>query len=178
MNLRSRIELLRDDVRTLVDKEGTQVDPLRLGAELDRILAQSDAETEYRVRKYNWRFELWKETKLELTKAVIIFAQGVIRTLVLINGAAAIAIMTLIGGANPGLVVKADKMSEALFVFALGVASAALVGGLSYCTQFLYESTAGKMSKLGTFLHIIAVISAVVSLALFVWGLLIAYWSF
>ncbi|MEO1501935.1 MAG: hypothetical protein AAFS08_15315, partial [Pseudomonadota bacterium] len=168
MNLRSRIELLRDDVRTLVDKEGTQIDPLRLGAELDRTLAQSDAETEHRLRKYNWRFELWKETKLELTKAVITFAQGVIRTLVLINGAAAIAIMTLIGGANEGLAAKADKMSEALLLFALGVASAALVGGLSYCTQFLYESSVGKISKLGVFLHIIAVVGAVVSLAFFV----------
>ncbi|MEL6991156.1 MAG: hypothetical protein AAGL92_06220, partial [Pseudomonadota bacterium] len=83
-----------------------------------------------------------------------------------------------IGGANEGLAAKADKMSEALLLFALGVASAALVGGLSYCTQFLYESSVGKISKLGVFLHIIAVVGAVVSLAFFVWGLLIAYWTF
>ncbi len=178
MNLRSRVEKLRDDVRSLVSEADTTIDPLKLSAELDRILEQSDRTNEHLWRKYNRRMELWKETRLEMTKAAIGFGQGAIRALILINGGAAIAVMTFIGNFGTVQAGLISSFSLALLLFSMGVAAAALVAGCSYVTQFFYESSSGGLLKAGIAFHWLAVLSAIVSLALFVWALLTAYHGF
>lgn len=178
MNLRQRIEKLRDDVRTLADDTGKTVDPLRLSAELDRILSQSDWFRDHLFRKYDRRMELWKEARLEMTRAVISFGQGAIRSLILINGGAAVAIMTFLGNFGGESNQSADLFAKSLLLFALGVAAAALVGGFAYVTQFLYESSSGRLSKVGIGFHWAAVLLAILSITLFVVGLLKAYYGF
>ncbi|MBO6899585.1 MAG: hypothetical protein JJ868_19680 [Shimia sp.] len=115
---------------------------------------------------------------LEITKATISFSQAAIRSLVLINGGAAIAVMTFIGGYPSEQKAIVLALSGSLLYFSVGVALAAFVGGCAYVTQFLYDGSTGKVSRWGVFFHILAVICAMISLTLFVLGLLGAFWGF
>lgn len=178
MNLRQRIERLRDEVRSLVTEEKKTIDPLKLSAELDRILQQSENSQEHLRRKYNRRMELWKEARVEMMRAVISFGQGAIRSLILINGGAAVAVMTFVGNLKSRHENGAETLAQSLLLFALGVVAAAIVAGFAYVTQYLYDSSAGRLPKLGIAFHIIAIVSAAVSLGLFVCGLLKAYHGF
>lgn len=176
--LRKRLEALRDEVRTLVDEKGASIDPLRLSSELDRIINQSETSKDHLLRKYQHRMELWKETRLEMTRAVIGFGQGAIRSLVLINGGAAIAVMTFIGNSKNEDLKLVKALSQSLLLFSSGVAAAALVAGFAYVAQFLYDGSSGRMPKLGIGFHYLAVLVAMISLALFVWGLVNSYFGF
>lgn len=178
MTLKGRLESLRDDVRVLVGSEGAKIDPLVLSSELDRIVSETDASNEHLWRKYHSRYELWRETRLELTRAVIAFGQGAIRTLILINGGAAIAVLAFIGNYKNEDLGLFGYLSSSLLSFCLGVAAAALVAGFSYVTQFLCDGSSGKVSRLGVFFHILAVVFAVISLGLFILGIMVAYWGF
>jgi hypothetical protein len=77
-------------------------------------------------------------------------AWAFLRTLVLINGAAAIAILTFVGG----LAAKWDHnlaqlagITHGLRWFAWGVITAALASGVSYATNYFYGSAANVMTK-------------------------------
>ncbi|NOE18878.1 hypothetical protein GS634_12175 [Ruegeria atlantica] len=113
-----------------------------------------------------------------MTKAAIGFGQGAIRALILINGGAAIAVMTFIGNFGTVQAGLISSFSLALLLFSMGVAAAALVAGCSYVTQFFYESSSGRLLKAGIAFHWLAVLSAIVSLVFFVWALLTAYHGF
>lgn len=178
MNLRQRIELLRDEVRSLVSGEEATIDPLKLSAELDRILEQSDVSRDHLWRKYHRRMELWKEARVEMMRAVISFGQGAIRSLVLINGGAAVAVMTFVGNLKSRQENGAEILAQSMLLFSFGVVAAAIVAGFAYVTQYLYDSSAGRLSKLGVTFHFTAMFFAVVSLVLFVGGLLKAYSGF
>ncbi len=178
MNLRNRVESLRDSVRSMATEAETTIDPLRLSAELDSILDQSDRFSDRIWRKHQYRMELWKETRLEMSRAAIGFGQGAIRALILINGGASIAVMTFIGNFGSEQAGLISSFSLALLLFSMGVAAAALVAGCSYVTQFFYESSSGKLLKAGNAFHCLAVLAAAVSFSLFVWALLTAYFGF
>lgn len=178
MNLRQRVELLRDDVRSIATEEEKSIDPLRLSAELDWILMNSEASKEHIWRKYNRRMELWKEARVEMMRAVISFGQGAIRSLVLVNGGAAIAVMTFLGNFSDRNEVDTEFLAHSLLMFSLGVVAASIVAGFAYVTQYLYDNSAGRLSRVGVGFHIAAVAFAVLSLALFVSGLLKAHFGF
>ncbi|WP_299044179.1 hypothetical protein [uncultured Tateyamaria sp.] len=178
MALREDLELLRDDVRELASDKDATIDPLRLSAELDRIVSNSDASKEHVWRKYNRRMELWKEARLEMMRAVITFGQGAIRTLVLVNGAAAIAVLTFLGSYTEQGDELFRLLTKALLLFAFGVVAASLVAGFAYLAQLLYDSNSKRLEKVGFAFHVLSVLIAATGLALFVAGLLSAYQGF
>jgi hypothetical protein len=162
----------------IVDGEGKKIDPLALSSELDRIISETDSSNEHLWRKYHSRFELWRETRLELTRAVISFGQVAIRSLVLINGGAAIAVLTFIGNFTQNQNSLMNELSYSLLSFCFGAAAAALVAGFAYVTQFLYDGFSKKASRIGTAFHILAVFFAIASFTLFIVGVLTAFWGF
>lgn len=174
MNLRKQIEALRDDVRGLVDQTENNIDPLRLAVELDRILKADDKSSEHVLRKYERRVDLWKESRLEMTRAVIAFGQGAIRSLTLINGGAAIATMTFVGNVKT-TEESASYAATALLLFSIGVALAALVAGFAYVTQYFYDISSGRVHKAGMRFHGAAMICALGSLVCFLLGIYQAY---
>lgn len=178
MTLRRRIEILREEVLSLSEEEGQKIDPKQMLLALDRLLEDADRSFDFFWKKHQWRFELWKEIKLELTKAAITFGQGAIRSLILVNGAAAIAVMTFIGNFKAEKEEISSALPNALLSFALGVALAALLAGFAYIVQYLYVNSRGRTSKWAVFLHLVSLGFAAGSLGLFVCGLFLAYGAF
>jgi hypothetical protein len=121
-------------------------------------------------------------------------AWATLRTLVLINGGAAIAILTFVGG----IASKPDHnlaqlvgVAKGLRWFAWGVIAAALASGISYLTNFFYGSSGNSMTRdwqhpyllmtpwakayflSAKALHVVALLLAAASLALFAVGVTI-----
>ncbi|MEM1370509.1 MAG: hypothetical protein AAGG02_21440 [Cyanobacteria bacterium P01_H01_bin.15] len=113
-----------------------------------------------------------------MAKAVIGFGQSAIRALILINGGASIAVMTFIGNYSVEQAPLISAFSFALLLFSMGVATAALAAACSYVTQFFYDNPPGKLLTAGIVFHVAAVISASLSLSLFVWAVFTAYFGF
>jgi hypothetical protein len=162
----------------MVDKDSPEIDPLALSSELDRIIAVSDRMDEHLWRKHHSRHELLKENRLELTRAVISFGQGAIRSLTLINGGAAISVLTFLGNQQDSRSNLNEALANSLLLFSFGLTSAALLAGFAYVTQYIYDNSVGRVSKLGVSFHIVSILSAITSLALFVSGMLVAYNGF
>ena len=113
--------------------------------------------------------------------AVTAFASVAINAAVLVNGAAAIGVLTLLGAAwgKPAFERVLDPAIASLARFAVGAGAAVLVGYLSYVSQWLYAW--GDLRKfddkgyrwfyaVGIGIQIIAVVLAVASIVTFVLG--------
>jgi hypothetical protein len=126
-----------------------------------------------------------------LDKAALADAKTVIRSLILINGAAAISIMTFVGALTAKSSVPADQIAAiatGLEWFAMGVLSATLTACFAYLTDIFYEwaeqmrernyehpflhaNTSSRKSFYGgRVTHFLAVASTVASLVAFVGG--------
>lgn len=109
-------------------------------------------EQERNIAKYNAEAAL--ETQVGL--AVITLGQNALKSAVLINGGAAVALLAFIGnvwGKEIGkdiLVPLADSMRH----FTYGVLMAAMGGGATYCCQHLYQL---RKTKLGLFFQFVAI---------------------
>jgi hypothetical protein len=117
-----------------------------------------------------------------------------LRTAVLINGGAAIAVLTFTGGlVNSGKLALGPQLTQVtapLIWFAVGVAIATFAMGLGYVVNysnagiissrdrtyispyFKETDTTKRWRKSSTTCTILALASAAISLALFVWGML------
>lgn len=143
----------------------------------------------YADRAYDQNADYIKATN----ETIVRDAATVVRSLILINGGAAISILTFVGA----LAGKAEKSSlqiseiaVGLTCFAIGVAIAVLIASLSYVVNFLYVAAAStvqmnwehpyvhktaKAKRLewwGKILHVSAVVLAPVSLIFFVGGII------
>ena len=126
-----------------------------------------------------------------MADTVVKDAWAAIRNLILINGGAAISILTFVGAlaakANPPQ-TQLSQISGGLERFAFGVAAATIAAFLSYATNYSYLEAAkasprsyvrpyvgsvGKtttLRRVGYAFHILAILFAVGSLVCFVWG--------
>lgn len=170
---------IRNLVKELEAMEGEETNeplkPERVADVLRALLSERDFDEEMQTRKYELRLQHWKESKLEMTKGVLLFAQGAIRTLLVANGAAAIAMLTFLGSLlkeQPALVAT---IAPALAWFAIGVFFAALVAAGSYVTQYVYDQSTGRVSKWGVAAHVGSLAMAAASLIAFVIGMIVAY---
>lgn len=105
------------------------------------------------------------------------FARDAIRNAVLINGAAAIALLTFLGHDQVNSVADTTKLTSALMSFGFGVAAAAVCSLLAY----IFQTTNREVSEwriLGEVLRIVAVLSGVGAIVFFIRGLWIASTAF
>jgi hypothetical protein len=132
-------------------------------------------------------YEARNATALELLKSVITTAGVAIRSLILINGGAAVALLTFIGhlatSETDGLAIHAFALPLACFVF--GVLAAALFAGFVAAGQKLYAEEFNKRiqndarhRRLQWFANacvLISIVSGLCSLAAFTRGSYLAY---
>lgn len=107
---------------------------------------KNSAEVQIETEKLNTtirlkNYEALSSQALEMFKAVIAMGQSAIRNAVLINGAAAVAMMSFIGNAasksgNCGL---EKTVSVALAMFAYGALAGAISSGATYLTQVIFS---------------------------------------
>jgi len=114
---------------------------------------------------------------LENDKAVLNLSQAAVRTLVLVNAGAAIALLSFVANIwQKGTDVT--PFIGGLAWFCCGVGTATLTAALSYITQLLYGSRDGKDLSLAKALHKTTVIIGFVSLFIFAAGCFVSYESF
>ena len=115
-----------------------------------------------------------QKAEQELFRSVLQTAQSALKVLVLINGAAAVAMLSLIGNlVSKGTVQTAapSVLSRSLQWFAAGVFFGALATGVAYLTQCRYqrEFSENKTGS-GKCLRVITIVVAAVSLICFLVG--------
>jgi hypothetical protein len=103
----------------------------------------------------------------KLFEAAVAAGQSALRVAMLVNGAAATALLALISSIYGKDEVLASKIASNLPLFGFGVASAAVATGIVYCAQ---ELQSRKHYKRSEFSNWIAIALVVVSYVLFTFG--------
>jgi hypothetical protein len=137
-----------------------------------------------------WTYEQIRSAAEKIDEAAIKSAENVVRTLLLINGGAAVSFLAFIGGLASKDRLPATQLysiAGSLIPFAFGVACAALCGCLAYLTHFshtkilytvleswpnVHETVRTKCwQRVRRVFHFLAAVAALASLGLFVYGM-------
>lgn len=127
------------------------------------------------------RQKIVAEAGANLLNAAITFAGASIKSLLLLNGGAAVAMLAFIGSAAKNIPAAASAISLAfpLYCFGLGAASAVLVAMGAYLSQIAFYGhyvEPGKWQYIaGQIFRALAVGTAVFSISAFIKGLYAAY---
>lgn len=134
----------------------------------------------FKANLQNW-IELNKqvhEGQLEMFRSVITSGQGAIKSSLLLNGGAAVAMLAFIGHLAQFTVAKVPVFAACLVPFAYGVLSIAVTSGATYLSQWFYASAWPRHQRVGFCLNILCIVFGLASYALFIWGLFRTYRAF
>jgi hypothetical protein len=152
----------------------------QLAAEIESSIA--DEHRTARLEKYRSELASWEaevkyslDWKLESFRTTMAFAQGAIKSGMLVNGAAAVALLAYLGN------IKAQGDATSPFVAALGffssgVVAAALTFACSYLSQLFY--TPGDKDATAKRWHYSALSLLLLSFAFFSGGAVSSYFAF
>lgn len=145
---------------------------------LDQV--EKDATVSIEIQKLQHESSLahYKATSdfaLEMFRSVMGFAHHALKTIIIVNGGAAIAVLAFIGNIWSKLqaveVARALTFSEAWF--AIGVLVGAIATGTTYIAQYFYERKTFYKSAIG--FHIVTIILVVGAYVLFAFGIYSIY---
>lgn len=142
--------------------------------DLEKELALAQA----RVEIERLKVEHQHQRNLEMFRSVIASGQGAIKSAFLLNGGAAVALLAFIAHL---IQTKSDKVADfsfCLLLFGGGALAVAVTSGLTYLTQWLFNSESGCAQKTGFVCNIFSIVFVLISYGLFLWGLFEAYCTF
>lgn len=191
MNANDVIKLLDDSIHA-AKEAGTATVPIeRLEAfvtEMNKLVQESPTGSplpEPELERYKAKLTAWVEShqhvhewNMEMLRSVITTGQSALKSSLLINGAAAVALLAFIGNiwspnAHSSAIVG---VAGALAYYVLGVLIAAVAAGLTYLSQAGYGEEFGKNSRvIGVTSHVGAVIGVIASYVTFGYASLLAY---
>ena len=140
--------------------------------ELETFRSNLAGSLAYQEHVHNWSLEGFKQ--------VIALGQSTLKSIMLINGGAAVALLAFLGnllsksGSNVGLLPFANSM----LTFVIGVFISAVAYALTYFRQLFYNGTKPWQQKTGVVLHILTSLAGAASLGAFLWGANSAYVGF
>lgn len=114
------------------------------------------------------------ESNLELFRSGNVAGQVAIRSSLLLNGGASVAMLAFIGHTAANLPERVPEFAECLFIFALAALSSSLIAGTTYLSQV----TQVFNQSAGFWFNNLAIAFGLASYGLFFWGLLTAYNAF
>lgn len=185
------LQVLKSSIAVTKESGADQVSLVDLEAYVERLeetakqtpegAAAGDAAMEaYRADLTAWISSRQQrhEYDLEMLRAVITTGQSGLKSSLLINGGAAVALLAFIGGLWPKVesqsIIEALATSLAHFVF--GVLSAAVATGFTYFSQAGYGNEFGRAShSIGRVGHICAVLGVFAAYVLFGRGAWLTY---
>jgi hypothetical protein len=120
------------------------------------------------------------EADLESFRQILALGQSTVRSAILINGGAAVALLAFIGHLSTSAVVKFTILpfAGALRLFVFGVFFASLAAGSMYFSQFFYDREKTWHQRTGAVFHLLTVLLIAVAFILFVLGANQAYSGF
>ncbi len=113
----------------VIDAPDEDVDPVQL----EKIRAQLQANVEDRKAS--------QSSSLEMFRSVITAGQNAIKTSLLMNGGATIALLAFLGKLTTDNPAKLSLFASSLMIFTLGVFVTGLVSGFTYLSQWLGSSS-------------------------------------
>jgi hypothetical protein len=181
LTAKAAIQLIRDQVRRVRQQGGSLIpaesleqflnllDSGQVDRDLGLIIA---ANREAATAKYRARVE----SGLELFKSVIQSGHAALKSLFLLNGGAAVAVLALVGhlSTSPIAAGQVNKFACPLLWFAVGLTFAAIASGLTYLVQRAY---AGRNRRRGGQLNALTVLLSICSIVAFVVGSGVAYFA-
>lgn len=134
------------------------------------------------IEKHKADLQNWIEEKkhnldgqLELFRSAIASGQGAIKSSLLLNGGASVALLAFIGHLAQFRPTAVPTFGACLLPFAFGVLAIAITSGTTYLSQWFYASPRLFAFKLGFAFNIICILLGLTSYGLFTWGLLATY---
>lgn len=130
--------------------------------------------------------QLQSDASLEMFKSVVEAGLNALKSAIIINGGAAVALLAFIGGIIKTTSENQASIScigQALLIFTIGVGLAGTATGLRYMTQWCYHDAMDKMyknktseikkflsGKIGNYLNIFTVLIVIASFIAFFFG--------
>jgi hypothetical protein len=141
---------------------------------IEDAMAQDFATTDLANAEYEHQMEVWRinspieaQRNIEMFKATLETGQTAIKSLTIINGGAAIALLAFVGNAlNKDKPIDISGFHCPLTIFVAGVGLAALASASRYFSQDAYN----YKSRLGTTFKVIAILAGLFSLVAFAYG--------
>ena len=150
-------------------------------------MKQGDEDTISKVAFEQWkmehasnlaRYSAENAHQVEMFKSVILAGQNALKSVILINGGAAVAILAFVGStwdksANTNV---GKKLLISMVLFAFGVLAGGIASGLTYLAQRAYADE--KRRKLGDRLNLAIIFAVIAAYLLFVIALGVAFFAF
>jgi predicted alpha/beta hydrolase family esterase len=134
--------------------------------------SQSAAEKEHHknvtIQAWLEEFKGYQLQNVEMLKAVFQFGGAALKSAILINGGAAVALLAFMGAIFVGKPDVSKELTCPLMTFTFGVLSAAIASGTSYFAQYYYSS---KNDSAGNFWRGTVIIFVFFSYILFAAGI-------
>jgi len=115
---------------------------------------------------------------LEMFRSVIQSGQNAVKTSLLMNSGAAVALLAFIGKLTEQRQVHIPLFAGALAVFVGGVFSIVVASGFTYLSQWTYTGSTRWSWRTGTVFNIISIVLGLCSYGLFIWGAVKGYSAF
>lgn len=157
----SAFESFLDSLEKAIDEQG-ELDKL----EFESKLASFRAEHE---RNIAW-YEAQQSHYLEMFRSVIQVGQSALKSIILINGGAAVSMLAFIGNLASKQRLSTEAMTlltGPMLFFAMGVLSGALGTGGTYLSQLFY---AQEKKKAGIFFHVVTIALVIMAYVFFAVG--------
>lgn len=190
MNVHKVFETIRSDVEALRSRGRRTIRIADFERYMDRLQSQVSAEAaasgeltsaqteHYRAQRASdlafYQAEI--ERSLEMGRAAIVAGQSALKSALLINGGAAIAILAFLGNLWEKDVGSAvgSTLACGLLAFGGGVLAASVGAGSTYLSQLLYYTIDDK-ARYGAFFQVCAVLLVIASYGLFGFGIYVSY---
>lgn len=115
----------------------------------------------------------------EILKSIFRYAESALKTTMLINGAASVALIAFLGNilARAGNTAVISSFSAALLIYVIGVLCSALATGAAYLCQYKYYYTQEENTGLNSW-HRLCLIFVILSYAAFGTASFLCYLAF
>jgi hypothetical protein len=132
------------------------------------------------LEAYKADLAVWQAERIELAKSVILTAQNALKSAMLINGGAAVALLAFVGHVwKPDGSTLLISIAGALYWFVIGVLLDAVSAASFYFTQWFYHETSGasrdRYFVAGVTFHMLAILLVLTSYGTFAYGTLLVY---
>lgn len=175
-----RVSALEEFLTTLEaeNSENDDISEESLNANIDLFKAKNEINlTKYKVEHERslTQYETESASQLEVFKSVISTGQNALKCSLIINGGASLALLTFIGNYltksnSPSLIIS--MLAFPLYIFTLGVFSAALSSGFTYFVQYSYYEDWSKRARTS---QVSAILLATISFIMFGIGVFKTY---
>jgi hypothetical protein len=115
---------------------------------------------------------------LEMFRSVIQSGQNALKTALLMNGGASVALLAFIGKLTEERQAHIPAFTNALTVFVLGVFCIVVASGSTYLSQWLYAAESGWKERAGFGFNLLSIILGLASYGLFIWAMTKAHGAF